>query len=110
MSDPARDPNEAAADLLRKATQDEDSLPPDLEAAWEAWIGSIQQTDERVRTLLRAAFEAGIEVGSQSASADFARKGGKKGGRARADKLTPEQRSDIARRAAEARWKSNEGG
>lgn len=30
--------------------------------------------------------------------------GGKKGGRARAKKLTPEQRSEIARRAARARW------
>lgn len=30
--------------------------------------------------------------------------GGKKGGPARAKKLTPEQRSDIARRAAQARW------
>ncbi|MGA7749009.1 MAG: histone H1 [Gallionella sp.] len=32
-------------------------------------------------------------------------KGGKKGGKARADKLTPEQRSEIAKRAAKARWK-----
>ena len=34
--------------------------------------------------------------------------GGKKGGRARAKKLTPEQRSDIARRAAQARWQKVE--
>ena len=32
-------------------------------------------------------------------------KGGKKGGKARADKLTPKQRSEIAKIAAEARWK-----
>ena len=32
------------------------------------------------------------------------RLGGKKGGKARAEKLTPEQRSDIARRAVQARW------
>jgi hypothetical protein len=30
--------------------------------------------------------------------------GGKKGGRARAKKLSPEQRSEIAKKAAEARW------
>ncbi|MGD2118225.1 MAG: hypothetical protein PVG66_07695 [Chromatiales bacterium] len=36
---------------------------------------------------------------------EYARKGGKKGGQARADSLTPEQRSEIARLAAEARWK-----
>lgn len=33
------------------------------------------------------------------------RKGGLKGGKARAEKLTPEQRSEIAKKAAEARWK-----
>ena len=31
-------------------------------------------------------------------------RGGKKGGPARAAKLTPEERSEIARKAAEARW------
>jgi len=32
------------------------------------------------------------------------RKGGLKGGKARAEKLTPERRSEIARKAAQARW------
>jgi hypothetical protein len=32
-------------------------------------------------------------------------KGGKIGGKARAEKLTPEQRSEIAKKAAQARWK-----
>lgn len=36
------------------------------------------------------------------------RKGGQKGGKARAEKLTPEERSESARRAAEARWKRHE--
>lgn len=35
------------------------------------------------------------------------RLGGKKGGKARADKLSPEDRSDIARLAAIARWKKS---
>jgi hypothetical protein len=34
------------------------------------------------------------------------RKGGQKGGNARAEKLTPEQRSEIARKAALARWRT----
>ena len=34
-----------------------------------------------------------------------ARKGGLKGGKARAKNLTPEQRSEIASIAAQARWK-----
>lgn len=32
-------------------------------------------------------------------------KGGLKGGKARAEKLSPERRSEIARKAAQARWK-----
>jgi len=35
---------------------------------------------------------------------EFHRKGGLKGGNARAVKLTPEQRSDIAKKAASKRW------
>jgi hypothetical protein len=32
------------------------------------------------------------------------RAGGLKGGKARADRMTPEQRSEAARRAVQARW------
>lgn len=35
------------------------------------------------------------------------RLGGLKGGKARADSLTPEQRSEIAKKAATARWVKN---
>lgn len=38
------------------------------------------------------------------AAVALGRKGGLKGGKARAAKLTPEQRSAIAKRAAAARW------
>lgn len=36
--------------------------------------------------------------------AEIGRKGGLKGGKARADKLTPEQRKEIAKKAANSRW------
>jgi hypothetical protein len=39
------------------------------------------------------------------AAVALGRLGGKKGGPARAEKLTPERRSEIARRAAISRWK-----
>ena len=42
--------------------------------------------------------------GSDPAAAALGRNGGLKGGRARADGLSAEQRSDIARKAAQARW------
>lgn len=35
---------------------------------------------------------------------ELGRRGGLKGGKARADKLSPEQRREIAQRAAAARW------
>jgi hypothetical protein len=38
--------------------------------------------------------------------AEIGRKGGLKGGRERAKKLSKERRSEIARKAAKARWKS----
>lgn len=37
------------------------------------------------------------------------RAGGLLGGRARAQKLSPEKRADIARRAAAVRWRKNDG-
>lgn len=41
-----------------------------------------------------------------AAAVELGRKGGLVGGRVRASKLTPEQRSLIAKKAAAARWKS----
>jgi hypothetical protein len=38
------------------------------------------------------------------AAVALGRKGGLKGGKARAERMTPEQRSESARRAARARW------
>lgn len=35
---------------------------------------------------------------------EFARKGGLKGGKSRAERLTPERRREIAKKASEARW------
>jgi hypothetical protein len=42
--------------------------------------------------------------GKNPAAVELGRLGGQKGGKARAAKLTPEQRSEIARKAAGARW------
>jgi len=39
------------------------------------------------------------------AAQELGRLGGLKGGKARAEKMTPEQRSEIAKKAAQARWK-----
>jgi hypothetical protein len=42
---------------------------------------------------------------SDRAATEMGRRGGLKGGRARAEKLTPAQRSESARAAALARWR-----
>jgi hypothetical protein len=39
-----------------------------------------------------------------SAAASYGRSGGKKGGLARASKLPPRRRTEIAKKAAQARW------
>jgi len=44
------------------------------------------------------------EPQKNQAAVELGRLGGKKGGKARAEKLTPEQRKEIAKRAAKARW------
>ena len=42
------------------------------------------------------------------AAVSLGRLGGLKGGKARAAKLTPEQRSEIAKKAAQSRWKKED--
>jgi hypothetical protein len=44
------------------------------------------------------------DLGEDPAAVALGRKGGLKGGKARAVKLTPEERSAAARKAASARW------
>lgn len=44
------------------------------------------------------------EPDKDPAAVELGRRGGRKGGRARAERMTPEQRSESARRAANARW------
>jgi hypothetical protein len=44
------------------------------------------------------------DAGKDPAAVALGRKGGLKGGKARAAKLTPEERRNAAKKAAEARW------
>jgi hypothetical protein len=48
------------------------------------------------------------ELGKNPIAVSRGKSGGPRGGRARAAKLTPEQRSDIARIAAQTRWKKSD--
>lgn len=50
--------------------------------------------------------EEKTDDGKDPAAVALGRKGGLKGGKARAEKLTAKQRSEIAKKAAETRWKN----
>lgn len=48
------------------------------------------------------------DSGKNPAAVALGRLGGKKGGKARAEKLSPERRHEIAKKAAEKRWAKRE--
>lgn len=48
--------------------------------------------------------DADPTAGRNAAAVELGRLGGLKGGKARADKMTPERRAEIARKAAASRW------
>lgn len=73
--------NEAAFRIVAEATRDRDEEP---------------------------AVELPPKPPKNPAAVALGRLGGKKGGKARAEKLSPERRSEIARKAAEARWKKDQ--
>ena len=51
--------------------------------------------------------EPNSDEGKDPAAVALGRKGGLKGGKARAAKMTKEERSEAARKAAKARWKKD---
>ncbi len=64
-----------------------------------AWIVERATSDEP---------EPDPNEGKNPAAVELGRRGGLKGGKARAAKMTAEQRSDAARKAAQARWQQTE--
>lgn len=75
--------------------------PRDLNALAASIVGDAVDESEPVPTE--------PEYEKDPAAVALGRLGGKKGGKARAAKLSPEQRSTIARHAARVRWNSPEG-
>ena len=53
------------------------------------------------------ATEPDPDEGKNPAAVELGRRGGLKGGKARAAKMTPEQRSEAARKAAKVRWQKS---
>jgi len=48
--------------------------------------------------------EPPADDGKDPAAVALGRKGGKKGGKARAERMSAEERSEVAKKAARARW------
>ncbi len=65
-------------------------------------IGRVDLNQLAARLVRRATDES--EPTPESPKAQAGREGGKRGGVARAEKLSPEERSEAARKAARARW------
>jgi hypothetical protein len=83
------DANRRAWDIVQEATAEEDEEPVAAAAA-----ASAEEEYE--------------EPEKNPHAVALGRLGGLRGGKARAAKLTAEQRREIARKAAEARWKKRE--
>lgn len=68
--------------------------PADLNSLAASIVGDATDEDEAPPA----------DDGKDAAAVALGRKGGLKGGRARAEKLSPAERTEIARAAAQARW------
>jgi hypothetical protein len=64
---------------------------------WSRMSGRQREPEQRIEA-----------IGKNPAAVALGMLGGLKGGPARAKKLSKERRSEIARKAAEARWKAKE--
>ena len=71
--------------------------PRDLNALAESIVDEATGDDPKLR-------HYSPDDGKNPAAVELGRLGGLKGGKARADKLSPERRAEIARKAASVRW------
>ena len=62
--------------------------------------------NEAAFDLIRQVIDETEGTGKDPLAVALGRRGGLKGGRARADSLTPSRRREIARKAAQSRWKA----
>jgi hypothetical protein len=69
--------------------------------------GEKRPSDAVARAVMIAKIATGEVEDEREELASAAAQLGRKGGKARAEKLTPKQRTEIAKRAAEKRWKKS---
>lgn len=96
------DVNVRAFEIVQKGTSEEPVKP---QRALSEIIERIRQSDEDADAL---ADKLWPRIRALAAS-EMGRRGGKKGGKARKQKLSAERRSEIAREAARKRWAASGG-
>jgi hypothetical protein len=108
-----RDLNQLAASIVASATDE----PEQVRCLDCGGTGAVEHEDWCSGTL-RGTVEIGCKAcrgigwrvieneAEETPAATLGRKGGLKGGKARAEKLSPERRREIAKKAAAARWRS----
>lgn len=97
------DPNVTAFNVVRQAT-DEHPTGQDRLAALIREIAGGLDAGETPEALAERLWPAFRDTVLSTGAAQLGSKGGKKGGKARAKKLSPERRAEIAKRAARVRW------
>jgi hypothetical protein len=75
-----------------------------MEPGTAQWEFAIKVWERCWAYVYDAAYEGAAEMRREDAAILLGREGGKKGGPARARRLSPERRSEVARAAAQARW------
>lgn len=65
----------------------------------------IADPNRSAANVLKQMFKQAEAEGKDPLAVALGRRGGLKGGKARAEKLTAKERADSARKAAQARWK-----
>lgn len=107
---PMSDPNEAPLSTVEQGTADAADIQKQVDSASETRKRRKPPSDpiQAAHSILGqiTGSEPRIEPeGKDPAAVALGRRGGLKGGSARANALTPEQRKESARKAAEARWR-----
>ena len=99
------DPNQRAASIVRESTAEDPPSHDEMRVAMRTLEERFRADTEALADLavLRDWIEA--EDGRHVTAASLGRKGGLKGGMVRAARLSPEERTEIAKKAAAARWK-----
>ena len=86
--------------MAKRSSKDEDVNTLAARIVAQATSDSDAEADETAALIAKA-----MREGKDPAAVLLGSRGGKRGGKARAEKLTPERRREIARLAAKSRWK-----